>query len=112
MEACGSTHYWSRELQKPGYSVKLMLMALQFVKPYVKSNKNDANHAEAICEAAVRPATRFVAVKTVAQQDIQAVQRIRSELVQQRTAKVNQIRGLLAEYGIVVGRRVEVLRNA
>jgi transposase len=110
MEACGSAHYWARELQKLGHTVKLM--APQFVKPYVKSNKNDANDAEAICEAVARPTMRFVAVKTLAQQDIQAVHRIRSELIQQRTAKVNQIRGLLAEYGIVVGRRVEVLRNA
>lgn len=110
MEACSSAHYWARELQKLGHTVKLM--APQFVKPYVKSNKNDANDAEAICEAVARPTMRFVAVKTVAQQDLQAVHRIRSELVQQRTAKVNQIRGLLAEYGIAVGRRVEVLRNA
>jgi transposase len=87
-------------------------MAPQFVKPYVKSNKNDANDAEAICEAVARPTMRFVAIKTIAQQDIQAIHRIRSELVQQRTAKVNQIRGLLAEYGIVVGRRVEVLGKA
>jgi len=110
MEACGGAHYWARELQKLGHTVKLM--APQFVKPYVKSNKNDANDAEAICEAVARPTMRFVAIKTVAQQDIQAIHRIRSELVQQRTAKANQIRGLLAEYGIVVGRRVEVLRNA
>ena len=68
--------------------------------------------AEAICEAVARPTMRFVAIKSIAQQDIQAVHRIRSELVQQRTAKVNQIRGLLTEYGIVVGRRVDVLRNA
>ncbi len=110
MEACSSAHYWGRELQKLGHSVKLM--APQFVKPYVKSNKNDANDAEAICEAVARPTMRFVAIKTIAQQDIQAVHRIRSGLVQQRTAKVNQIRGLLAEYGIVVGRRVDTLRNA
>lgn len=110
MEACGGAHYWARELQKLGHTVKLI--APQFVKPYVKSNKNDANDAEAICEAVARPNMRFVAIKTIAQQDIQAIHRIRSELVQQRTAKVNQIRGLLAEYGIVVGRRVDVLRNA
>ena len=110
MEACSSAHYWGRELQKLGHSVKLM--APQFVKPYVKSNKNDANDAEAICEAVARPTMRFVAIKSIAQQDIQAVHRIRSELVQQRTAKVNQIRGLLAEYGIVVGRRIDTLRTA
>jgi len=110
MEACSSAHYWGRELQKLGHTVKLM--APQFVKPYVKSNKNDANDAEAICEAVARPTMRFVAIKTIAQQDIQALHRIRSELVQQRTAKVNQIRGLLAEYGLVVGQRVDTLRNA
>jgi len=110
LEACGGSHYWARELQKQGHTVKLM--APQFVKPYVKSHKNDANDAEAICEAVARPNMRFVAIKTIAQQDIQAIHRIRSEVVRQRTAKVNQIRGLLAEYGIVVGRRVEVLRKA
>jgi transposase len=87
-------------------------MAPQFVKPYVKGNKNDANDAEAICEAVARPNMRFVTIKTIEQQDIQAVHRIRSGLVQQRTAKVNQIRGLLAEYGIVIERRVETLRKA
>ena len=110
MEACGSSHYWARELQKLGHTVKLM--APQFVKPYVKSNKNDANDAEAICEAVSRPNMRFVTIKTVAQQDIQAVHRIRIGLVKQRTAKINQIRGLLAEYGIVESKGVNVLRNA
>ncbi len=110
IEACSSSHYWARELQKLGHTVKLM--APQFVKPYVKGNKNDANDAEAICEAVARPNMRFVAIKTIEQQDIQAVHRIRSGLVQQRTAKVNQIRGLLAEYGIIVERRVEKLRKA
>lgn len=110
MEACSSAHYWGRELQKMGHTVKLM--APQFVKPYVKSNKNDANDAEAICEAVARPTMRFVAIKTIEQQDIQAVHRIRSELVQHRTAKVNQIRGLLGEYGLVVGQRIDVLRKA
>ena len=109
MEACGGSHHWARELQELGHDVKLV--APQFVKPYVKGNKNDANDAEAICEAIGRPTMRFVAVKTVAQQDLQAAHRIRSELVRQRTAKANQVRGLLAEYGIVVGRRVEALRQ-
>jgi transposase len=110
MEACSSSHYWARELQKLGHTVKLM--APQFVKPYVKGNKNDANDAEAICEAVARPNMRCVAIKTLEQQDIQTVQRIRNSLVQQRTAKVNQIRGFLAEYGLVVERRVEKLRKA
>lgn len=109
MEACASAHYWARELIKRGHTVRLI--APQFVKPYVKSQKNDANDAEAICEAVSRPNMRFVAVKTVEQQDIQSVHRIRSELVKQRTAKVNQIRGLLGENGITVGQRVDVLRK-
>jgi transposase len=109
MEACGSAHHWGRELQKLGHTVKLM--APQFVKPYVKGNKNDANDAEAICEAVSRPTMRFVAIKTIEQQDIQSVHRIRTILIQQRTAKVNHIRGLLAEYGIVVERRIEKLRK-
>lgn len=110
MEACASAHYWARELLRLGHTVKLI--APQFVKPYVKGNKNDANDAEAICEAVSRPSMRFVAIKTVEQQDIQAVHRVRSEVVQQRTAKVNQIRGLLGENGIVVPPRIETLRRA
>jgi transposase len=110
MEACGGAHYWARELQKYGHTVKLI--APQFVKPYVKANKNDANDAEAICEAVSRPTMRFVTIKTVAQQDLQASHRIRDGLVKQRTAKANQIRGLLAEYGIVVTRSIAVLRKA
>jgi transposase len=86
------------------------LIAPQFVKPFVKSNKNDANDAEAICEAMNRPNMRFVTVKSVAQQDIQATHRIRSELISQRTAKANQIRGLVAEYGLVAPRTLRALR--
>ena len=110
LEACGGAHHWARELQKFGHNVKLM--APQFVKPYVKSNKNDANDAEAICEAAGRPTMRFVPIKTTAQQDWQAIHRIRSGLLRQRTAKANQIRGLLTEYGLVVGKQVATLRRA
>lgn len=110
MEACASSHYWARSLIAMGHTVRLI--APQFVKPYVKGNKNDANDAEAICEAVGRPNMRFVPVKSVAQQDIQALHRVRSELVHQRTAKVNQIRGLLGEYGIVVAQRVTALRRA
>ena len=110
MEACGGAHYWGRRFQAMGFTVKLI--APQFVKPYVKRQKNDANDAEAICEAMSRPSMRFVPVKMVAQEDIQAVHRIRSELVHQRTAKVNQIRGLLAERGLVVAQRIEQLRRA
>jgi transposase len=110
MEACGGAHYWARELQSRGYTVKLI--APQFVKPYVKSNKNDANDAEAIVEAMSRPNMRFVTVKRIAQQDIQATHRIRAELMTQRTAKANQIRGLVAEYGLVAPQHLRALRAA
>ena len=110
MEACAGAHHWARELQAEGFTVKLI--APQFVKPYVKSNKNDANDAEAICEAMSRPSMRFVAVKTMEQQDIQAAHRIRSELISQRTAKANQIRGLVAEYGLVAPQQLAQLRAA
>lgn len=109
MEACGSAHHWARVLSAMGHSVKLI--APQFVKPYVRGNKNDANDAAAICEAASRPDMRFVPAKSVAQQDIQALHRIREQVVGQRVAKANQIRGLLAEYGIVVAQKVAVLRQ-
>ena len=110
MEACASAHYWARELSLLGHTVKLI--PPQFVKPYVKSQKNDANDAEAICEAVGRPTMRFVAIKSAAQQDVQALHRIRSELVRQRTAKANQTRGLLSEYGIVVPVGIGTLRRA
>jgi len=109
MEACGGAHHWARQLQALGYRVKLI--APQFVKPYVKSNKNDANDAEAICEAMSRPSMRFVAVKSVAQQDLQAIHRVRASLVEQRTAKGNQIRGLVAEYGLVAPKEMSSLRH-
>ncbi len=110
MEACAGAHHWARQLQAKGFTVKLI--APQFVKPYVKSNKNDANDAEAVCEAMSRPSMRFVAVKTVEQQDIQAAHRIRSELIGHRTAKANQIRGLVAEYGLVAPQQLARLRTA
>ncbi len=100
LEACGSAHYWARKFEAMGHTVKLM--APQFVKPYIKSNKNDAKDAEGICEAVTRPTMRFVSLKQVEQQDIQMLHRIRSQLVKQRTALANQIRGLLAEYGIII----------
>lgn len=98
MEACGSSNHWARELTKLGHIVKLI--SPQYVKPYVKTNKNDYNDAEAICEAVTRPHMRFVAIKSIEQQDIQAIHRIRSRLIEQRTALVNMTRGILAEYGI------------
>jgi transposase len=100
MEACASSHYWARKLSQMGHTVKLM--APQFVKPYVKSNKNDAADAEAICEAVTRPNMRFVSIKDVEQQTILSIHRVRQLLVTERTAQVNQIRGLLAEFGIVM----------
>ena len=100
MEACGSAHYWARKLEGYGHTVKLM--APQFVKPYVKTIKNDMADAEAICEAVARPNMRFVAIKTVEQQAILSVHRARQGFVKARTAQGNQIRGLLAEFGIVI----------
>lgn len=110
MEACGSSHHWGRELQRRGYTVRLI--AAQFVKPFVKSNKNDRVDAEAITEAMCRPSMRFVAVKSISQQDVQAMHRTRSEMVGQRTAKANHIRGLVGEYGIVAPMGIEWLRRA
>ena len=109
MEACAGAHHWARVLQSHGYTVRLI--PPQFVKPYVKSNKNDANDAEAICEAMSRPNMRFVMVKSVVQQDIQATHRIRAELMGQRKAKANQIRGLVAEYGLVAPLTLRALRS-
>lgn len=100
MEACGSAHYWARKLEKLGHSVKLM--APQFVKPYVKTNKNDAADAEAICEAVSRPNMRFVPIKNGEQQAVLALHRARQGFVTARTAQANQIRGLLSEHGIVI----------
>jgi transposase len=110
LEACAGAHHWGRELEARGYRVKLM--APQFVKPYVKSNKSDRNDAAAICEAMSRPSMRFVVLKSAAQQDIQAVHRVRAELIKQRTAKANQIRGLVGEYGLVAPLRLGALRRA
>lgn len=100
MEACGSAHHWARKLQSLGHTVRLI--ALQFVKPYVKTNKNDAADAEAICEAAGRPNMRFVPVKNVEQQAVLALHRVRQGFIKARTAQVNQIRGLLAEFGLII----------
>lgn len=100
IEACSSAHHWARKLQALGHTVRLM--APQFVKPYVKSNKNDAADAEAICEAVTRPSMRFVPIKNVEQQSVLALHRVRQGFVKARTAQANQIRGLLAEFGLVV----------
>ena len=109
VEACGGSNYWARQMEKLGHEVRLM--SPQFVKPYVKGNKNDYNDAEGICEAVSRPTMRFVALKTLEQQDIQALHRIRQSRVKTRTALVNQIRGLLGEYGIVVAQGINAVRT-
>jgi transposase len=100
MEACGSAHHWARKLGSFGHDVRLM--SPQFVRPYVKTNKNDAADAEAICEAVTRPNMRFVPIKNVEQQALLALHRARQGFVKARTAQANQIRGLLAEFGQVI----------
>lgn len=102
IEACGTSHYWARELIKIGHKVRLMPPA--YVKPYVKRGKTDANDAEAICEAVTRPTMRFVPVKSPSQQAALALHRTRSLLVKQRTQLVNMMRSLLAEFGIAMPR--------
>ncbi len=107
MEACGSAHHWSRKLGGYGHTVRLM--APQFVKPYVKTNKDDKADAEAICEAVSRPNMRFVPEKTVEQQAILSVHKARQGFVKARTAQGNQIRGLLSEFGIVIPKGIDVI---
>lgn len=109
LEACGGAHYWARKFQKYGHTVKLM--APQYVKPYVKTNKNDYNDAEAINEAAGRPTMRFVGIKALWQQDIQTLHRARSRLMQMRNKLSSHTRGLLAEYGIVIPKQIGQLRQ-
>jgi transposase len=106
MEACGGAHYWAQALTRLGHTVRLM--APTFVKPYLKSNKNDRNDAEAICEAVQRPSMRFVAAKTPEQQAVLHLHHGRQLLVRQRVALNNHMRGMLLEYGISlpVGARV------
>lgn len=109
MEACATSNHWARVFQSQGHRVKLIHPA--FVRPYVKTNKNDAADAEALCEAASRPNMRYVQPKSVEQQDIQLLHRLRERLVAQRTALSNQTRGLLAEYGVIVPLGVHQLRR-
>jgi transposase len=107
MEACGGAHFWARKLLDLGHTVKLM--APQFVKPYVKTNKNDAADAEAICEAVGRANMRFVPIKNPEQQTLLALHRARQSFVVARTAQSNQIRGLLAEFGLVIPQGIKSL---
>ena len=110
MEACGGAHYWGREIAKLGHTVKLMNP--KYVKPYVKTNKDDRADAAAIAEAASRASVPMVTVKQAWQQDWQSVHRVRAQLMRERIAVGNQIRGLLAEYGIVVAQGRSALRHA
>lgn len=110
LEASQGAHHWARVLETFGHTVRII--APQLVKPYAQPQKNDANDAAAICEAISRPQMRFVAVKTVEQQDMQALHRVRSRLIGTRTQIGNQIRGLLAEYGIVLPQHLTHVRKA
>jgi len=109
LEACGSAHYWARELRALGHDVRLM--APQFVRPYRKNDKNDGNDAEAICEAVGRPQMRFVPVKDVEQQAVLTVHRARQLLIAERTALVTHSRGLRAEFGLIVPAGIGALRR-
>ncbi len=109
MEACGGAHYWARELTRQGHTVRII--AAEFVKAFRKSGKNDANDAEAICTAVRQPNMRFVAMKTVEQQAALCVHRLRQGLVEERTALINRLRGLLTEFGVVAPLSPEKLRR-
>ncbi len=109
MEACASSYHWARELSAMGHKVKLI--PPQYVKPYVRGNKNDYNDALAIAEAVVNPEMRFVPVKTTEQQDIQALHGLRERRISDRTALCNQLRGLLAEYGLIIPKGIGVVRK-
>lgn len=109
MESCGGAHFWARELRALGHDVRLI--APQFVQPYRKSGKNDENDAEAICEAAGRPNMRFVPIKDVEQQAVLTLHRARQLALGERTTLVNQLRGLLAEYGLVIAQGIAQARR-
>jgi transposase len=109
IEACTGAHYWARLFESMGHHVKMM--SPQFVKPYIKSNKNDSNDAAGIAEAVTRPNMRFVPIKKIEQQDILLLHRARELAVKQRTAQANQIRGLLAEYGVVIPKGIKQIKK-
>jgi transposase len=110
IEACGGAHYWARRFREQGHEVKLM--APQFVKPFVKSNKNDMRDAEAIAEAVTRPTMRFVPIKDIDQQDLQALHRVRERRIGERTALINEVHGLMNEYGLVLPTGVSKFHQA
>src|SRR5258706_10582260 len=111
MEACSGAHEWARQFQGLGHTVRLMAPGL--VTPYRKSGKNDGNDAEAICEAVTRPNMRFVSVKSVEQQALLSLHRVRNGFIVERTATINRLRGLLSEFGVVLAlRSVTVRRQA
>lgn len=110
MEACASAHYWARKFRSLGHDVRLM--SPQYVKPYVKAQKNDLRDAEGICEAVGRPTMRFVPPKSLEQQDLQSAHRVRQGWMRERTALVNRIRGLLGEYGFVIARSPGAVKRA
>lgn len=110
MEACSGAHYWAHQFSALGHQVKLI--PAQSVKPFVQGNKNDYNDALAIAEAVVRPSIRFVTSKTTAQQDVQALHRLRERRLQERTVLCNQVRGLLTEYGLILPKGVNVIRRS
>jgi transposase len=110
MEACGGAHDWARRFEQHGHRVGIMMA--RFVAPYRKSSKNDDNDAEAICEAVARPNMRFVPVKSAEQQAVLSLHRIRQGFIEERTATLNRIRGVLAEFGVVLPQRAEQVRRA
>ena len=111
MEACSGAHEWGRRFERHGHTVRLM--APKFVSPYRKSDKNDGNDAEAVCEAVTRPSMRYVPVKSAEQQALLAIHRVRQGFVVERTATINRLRGLLSEFGVVLPlRSVTVRRQA
>jgi transposase len=111
MEACSGAHEWARRFERFGHTVRLM--APKFVAPYRKNGKNDGNDAEAICEAVRRPTMRFVPVKSAEQQAVLTLHRVRQGFVEERTATINRMRGLMSEFGVVLPQRAaEVRRGA
>ena len=109
IEACSSAHHWARVFGKMGHTVKMM--APQFVKPYIRSNKNDRNDARGIAEAVTRPDMKFVPNKKIEQQEVLLLHRARSLVMKQRTAQANQMRGLLAEFGIIIPKGISHLNK-